>query len=214
MNAKAFDSRNHLGTGKCRIQPPTPDASQMKLIQRRSCILAIAVLEACGGSGMRAPGRDGGQGGVGVPSSGAGGVADTDGPINNLGGDSSQGGMASNGGSSGSTLDGPTIDAGIAICGCGSSSNFSCDQSTLRNVLNSSAVQTGYGHDCTEIPAPDSDTVSAVYVVVDGEGKVIDNSIPFDTPDKKQAWLDSLADYRWPCLAGQTIFFFCPWGEF
>jgi hypothetical protein len=50
--------------------------------------------------------------------------------------------------------------------------------------------------------------------VVDGEGKVIDNSIPFDTPDKKQAWLDSLADYRWPCLAGQTIFFFCPWGEF
>jgi hypothetical protein len=53
-----------------------------------------------------------------------------------------------------------------------------------------------------------------VYVVVDGEGKVIDNSIPFGTADGKQAWLDSLADYRWPCLAGQKLFFSCPFGYY
>ena len=186
----------------------------MNLFKRRSGILAIAVLLACGGTGMRATGRDGGQGGVGIPGSGAGGIADTDGPTSNHGGTLSQGGTASKGGSSGSTLNAPTIDAAIAICGCGSSSNFSCDRSTLWNVLNSAAVLTGYGNDCTEIPTPDPNTVSAVYVVVDGEGKVIDNSIPFGTANEKQAWLASLADYRWPCLAGQKIFFSCPFGYY
>jgi hypothetical protein len=190
----------------------------MKEIKRGAGILTITVLLACGGTGMRVTGRNGGEVGVGVPIGGAAGIADTDGTAGNISGIASQGGTTSKGGSSGSTLNPPTIDAGIAICGCGSSSNSSCDRSMLWNALNSAAVLTGYGHDCAEIPAPDPtpnpSTVSSVNVRVDSNGKVIDSSIPFNTVSEKQAWLDSLADYRWPCLAGQTLFFYCPWGYF
>jgi hypothetical protein len=49
------------------------------------------------------------------------------------------------------------------------------------------------------------------YIVVDNDGRVVDNTgIPATS---RQAWLDKLADQRWPCLAGQTIQYSCSVGE-
>jgi hypothetical protein len=44
-------------------------------------------------------------------------------------------------------------------------------------------------------------------VVIDDEGRVID--ITGVSGDTKQEWLGNLADQRWPCLAGQTIGYWC-----
>lgn len=66
------------------------------------------------------------------------------------------------------------------------------------------AESTGTIGSCFE--TPDGGRVH-VTVVLDGEGRVIDNSRLQDSD--KQKWLDSLADQRWPCLANQTISFTC-----
>ena len=57
----------------------------------------------------------------------------------------------------------------------------------------------------TPLPVPDGAVIdsNAFDVIVDSEGRVVDNTGLYGTA--KQAWLDSLADDRWPCLAGQTI---------
>ena len=46
------------------------------------------------------------------------------------------------------------------------------------------------------------------YIYFDGEGRVTSIS-GYRVPADKQAWVDSLAAYRWPCLAGQTIAYGC-----
>jgi hypothetical protein len=45
-------------------------------------------------------------------------------------------------------------------------------------------------------------------IVVDDTGRVVDNTGITDA-QTKQAWLDSLAQSRWPCLAGQSIRYQC-----
>jgi hypothetical protein len=49
------------------------------------------------------------------------------------------------------------------------------------------------------------------YILLDNEGRVtsIDG---WRVPADKQAWVDSLAGYRWPCLAGETIYYGCTVG--
>ncbi len=186
----------------------------MKLIKRRSGILAIAVLAACGGSGMRTSGRDSGQGSDGVASSGAGGIPGTGGLA--IGGALSQGGAPSQGGSSGQDFDAAVVDTGIEICGCDSSSVSSCDQSRLWDEVVNSANLMFHDVYCGEIPdpGPDSGIVDGGYIVLDGDGRVIDNTIFGVADSLKQAWLDSLAGYRWPCLAGERIPFACGWSVF
>ena len=52
------------------------------------------------------------------------------------------------------------------------------------------------------------------YIGVDGDGRVYhisSNGAPGNpvAPADPQAWIDSLATYRWHCLAGQTIYYGC-----
>jgi hypothetical protein len=54
----------------------------------------------------------------------------------------------------------------------------------------------------------------AYAVEIDCDGRVIDLLYPSDrTPvlsgDARQAWLDSLANDRWVCFAGQSVQFTC-----
>jgi hypothetical protein len=46
------------------------------------------------------------------------------------------------------------------------------------------------------------------YINFDSEGRVTSITGSRVPPDKA-AWVDSLAAYRWPCLAGQTIAYGC-----
>jgi hypothetical protein len=48
---------------------------------------------------------------------------------------------------------------------------------------------------------------TAGYVVLDGDGRVVDNTSL--SGEGKQMWLDGLSTMRWPCLAGQTLQFTC-----
>ena len=53
------------------------------------------------------------------------------------------------------------------------------------------------------------DPGSSHALVFDVEGRLVDNTASFITPAAKEAWLNSLASYRWPCLAAQTIDYAC-----
>jgi hypothetical protein len=47
-------------------------------------------------------------------------------------------------------------------------------------------------------------------IVLDSTGRVVDNTgTTYQSTSSKQAWLDSLANDRWTCLAGQTIPYQC-----
>jgi hypothetical protein len=81
--------------------------------------------------------------------------------------------------------------------------------STLWDQVGSSAILTLGDHLCERSLKPDTG-----HIVLDGEGRVIDNTIFAPAESSKQAWLDSLADYRWPCLAGESIPFTCVWGTY
>jgi len=55
---------------------------------------------------------------------------------------------------------------------------------------------------------------SAYAVVIDCDGRAIELlNLPDQTPllsgDARQAWLDSLANDRWACFAGQSVQFTC-----
>jgi hypothetical protein len=216
MPIKSFASRNQYRVETGKIPNPTLGFVPMKLIKRISGILAAAFLMACGGNGMRATGRDAGQGGSGVSRSGAGGIVGTGGISANLSGDMSQGGVPSQGGSPGSDIGATVVDTVFEICGCGSSSDSSCDQSKLWDEVAYSASLVFHDVYCGEIPdpGPDGGIYDGGYVVLDGEGRVIDNTIFGSADSRRQAWLDSLADYRWPCLAGERIPFACGWSVF
>ena len=62
---------------------------------------------------------------------------------------------------------------------------------------------------------PTSSSMAAAYaVVIDCDGRVIELlKLPEQTPlfsgAERQAWLDSLANDRWPCFAGQSVQFSC-----
>ena len=53
------------------------------------------------------------------------------------------------------------------------------------------------------------DPEGVVYIVVDGDGRVVDNSFFSGDPVALQAWLDSLGDQRCPCLSGLTVHYSC-----
>ena len=127
---------------------------------------------------MRATGRDAGQGGGGVSSGGAGGVVDTGGMAMDV-----QGSAPAQGGSLGSDLDATVVDS-------------SCDQSKLWDEIVESANLMFHAVYCSEIPdpGPDGGIYDGGYVVFDGEGQVIDNTVFGDSESVKQAWLHAVAD--------------------
>jgi len=64
---------------------------------------------------------------------------------------------------------------------------------------------------CDLVSSPDDGTT---LVVLDGEGRAINlvrlpDRQPVLTGSSLQAWLDSVANMRWPCLAGQEVAFSC-----
>jgi len=63
---------------------------------------------------------------------------------------------------------------------------------------------------CVCFPAPDGSAVAGV-VYLDGEGRVVDNTMLFGT--NKQAWLDGLANESWLCLADHSVLYSCSIGE-
>ena len=108
------------------------------------------------------------------------------------------GGVPPDGGGSGQ--DGRGSDGGD------SSSDTACNIGILWNALSDAAlgvVRLGY---CL----PATTTSRSGAIVLDDQGRVIDNTeISYQGFASKQAWLDSLAHDRWPCLAGQTIPYWC-----
>ena len=110
--------------------------------------------------------------------------------------------MASYGGSAGT---GP--DAGAADGEVLASSDASCDVAGLWRAISEAARVIGY---CFLTPAGNDGSVIITAwgeVIIDSEGRVIDNTRLSSA--SKQAWLSSLADYRWPCLAGQSLQYSC-----
>jgi hypothetical protein len=82
----------------------------------------------------------------------------------------------------------------------------SCDVYALMDAVSRA---TSWG--CQAIP---STSDSAYAVVIDCDGRAIELlSLPGQTPllsgDARQAWLDSLANDRWACFAGQSVQFTC-----
>jgi hypothetical protein len=155
-------------------------------------LILLATLAGCGGkSGSQGQGGAGGVdgaavGGAGGSSGGAGGSSDA--------------GGAGGGGSSGH--DGGTTDLG------GSSTDAACDTGRLWKAVSDAALGVARLGYCS--PATSTTTSATGSIVLDGEGRVIDNTgTNYLSTSSKQAWLDSLANDRWPCLAGQTIPYQC-----
>jgi hypothetical protein len=81
-----------------------------------------------------------------------------------------------------------------------------CDVNTLRNAVSNAADLSCY----------ESSTKGFLTyaVVIDCEGRAIEllrltDQTPLLSGDVRQAWLDSLANDRWPCYAGQSVQFTC-----
>ena len=176
--------------------------------------LVLGGLVACGGSGLSASSRDASQGTGGVSLRGSGGSAGTGGVFISLsvGGFS---GSSSRAGNSGTNPGAVVIDAGITICVCDFAPLPACDQSTLWWALKTAGGHT-VGAMCFPTQDPPLDGGDAIfgYVVLDGDGQVVDNTSfgPFED-QQKQGWLASLVDKRWPCFGGERIAYACTEGE-
>lgn len=149
-------------------------------------IVAFVLVAGCSEGSARVDGAaTGGSAGGTAGSSGTGGVGG--------------GGIPPDGGNSGQ--DGGATD------GVDSSSDTACNTGILWNAVSDAAlgvVRLGY---C--LPATTT-TSGSGEIVLDNEGRVIDNTeTNYRGFSSKQAWLDSLVNDRWPCLAGQTIPYRC-----
>ena len=150
------------------------------------------ILETGGGGG-----RVWGTGGLPIE----GGRTTVPGGFGGTGGLGSGGGSVLQGGSGGNWNDGSASDSGgqsLVDGSCGDRMNLLLD--TIWNT------PTGRGVGC-ELTTKDGGGYSG-QVVLDQEGRVIDNT-GIDDAASRQAWLDSIADQRWPCLAGQVLQYLC-----
>jgi hypothetical protein len=88
----------------------------------------------------------------------------------------------------------------------------SCDVNALTSAV-SGAAGGATGWPC-QASAPSYPGQPTYAVVIDCDGRAIElltlpNQTPLLTGDARQAWLDSLANDRWPCYAGQSVQFTC-----
>jgi len=206
--------------------PPRP----LRASRSWFAVLALTALgHACGGkSAAPKPAETSGTGGV-AGSSGTGALAgsSTGGTEPGHGGTSGTAGAGATGGSGGSggsgaqqaagTSGGTTPQGGATLIppgaggsegGSGGDAGETCDVDALWKAITS---QTGGVTTCSEASpmlGPD-EHLGALRgaVVIDAEGRVVD--ITGRTGAKRQAFLDGLADQRWPCLAGKTIGYQC-----
>ena len=111
--------------------------------------------------------------------------------------------LAGCGGAGGATIDAAADSTSSAA----DATDAACDTGKLWNALADAALGVARLGSC----APATIGTSAEgEIVLDSEGRVIDNTGQrYRATSSKQAWLDSLANDRWPCLAGQTIPYQC-----
>jgi hypothetical protein len=188
---------------------------------RHRLLILIAASAACGRQeGLRTSNADAAQGGNRMPSGGAGGAAFHDGSVGatgGVGGTTSQGtggiwisiGGVSGSGDGGSGGGGARQDVSVADAEIMLLPDGACgDEYPLWQAI---ASGPGIGY-CFR---PGDGGVEEWHVVLDGDGRVVDNSFfGCDSdggcnPARLQNWLASLAGYRWPCLASQTIGYDC-----
>ena len=132
----------------------------------------------------------------------------------NGGGGGGTGGAQAPSGTGGLTSVTTTPDAAVASAdGAGATSpDASCNWGYLWDAISSAAGVIGY---CNPIATWDNGTILWGgdagyfwgYVVIDGTGRVVDNSYLFG--ERKQAWLDGLSNKRFACVAGYTIGYTC-----
>jgi hypothetical protein len=185
-----------------------------------SAAIICVCLASCGPSnGFRVTNADAAQGGNGTQTSGAGGVASSGGvgSTGGIGGNKAQGtggvwittnggGGARTGGAGGGSAgqDGPVADAEIMLLPDGACGD---EYPLFWGIAH--ALGAGY---CLR---PGDGGVEQGHVVLDGEGQVVDNSYYGCDRDGScgaaglQEFLASLAGYRWPCLAGHTVGYYC-----
>lgn len=144
---------------------------------------------SAGGAGSRETGGSmaGGSGGQDeVTSSSEGGISGS-----TQGTGFGTGGLPSQGGGSGYAQDAGTESA-----------DAFCDVGALWEAVSSGAVGFGY---C--LPGSFAGGILFGDVVINKDGQVVD--ITGISSKAKRAWLDGLAEQRWPCLANQTITYSC-----
>jgi hypothetical protein len=176
----------------------------MNAVMQQASAIAVMFLVACGGRGLSATSADAQTDTVGDPRVGPDGSTDA------------RGGLVINldvGGFTGPGRDAAAIDAAISICTCSFAPLPACDDRTLWHLVRFSGAQSHtVGAVCgsSADPPPDGSTPILGYVIFDGQGQVIDNSnFGGSQTQQKQDWLESMAYYRWPCFAGESIPFIC-----
>ena len=88
----------------------------------------------------------------------------------------------------------------------GSSTDALCDTDSLWSAVADAALGVARLGFC----APAGTASPYGQIALDSTGRVVDNTgTTYQSTSSKQAWLDSLANDRWPCLAGQTIPYQC-----
>jgi hypothetical protein len=171
------------------------DSSHWQLL-----LAVVGVLTGCGGPGLPV---DGSQGGGGVVSGGSGGAA-TGGVGGSTGGGG--GGVSSTGGT-GVAMGGVTSrakSADAAQAAGATDGPIPSPQCDIPRLWKAVADAAGMLEGCFD--TPDGGVIYG-SLVIDGEGRVVDNTRFVGA--RKQAFLDSLVNERWPCLAGRTIPYTC-----
>jgi anaerobic magnesium-protoporphyrin IX monomethyl ester cyclase len=92
-------------------------------------------------------------------------------------------------------------DAVVAIPDTYPGQEVQCDTNALWKAVTAASG----GDECYADPSMPE---GSPQLVVDADGKVVDNT-GISSTKVKQAWLESVAQSRWPCLAGQTVRYQC-----
>jgi hypothetical protein len=189
---------------------------------QRHLLVVVAVLAGCGGRGLHwtdgaaaGAGGEGGNADVGGVMASGGNAQGEGGAAN--GGRTDEGGAMTGGGGSGGvdiTLPiKPPATGGVTSCVqdggvtdgeiLGSPDGL-CDDALIWETLD---IYLGGGGGC--MPTPNGQT-SWGYVILDSAGRVIEITRSGVSKTKP---VDALACDSWPCLAGQTIPYFCQIGS-
>jgi hypothetical protein len=187
-------------------------------------LVVAALLGGCGGRGLQ------GTDGAGAGASGEGGNTDVGGATAS-GGNAQGGGSAASGGQTDGAMAGGGVDltwpgsGGIgnkpSTIGCltfqgGSASSgedggvtdgeiLASPDGSCNDVLIWEALRIYEGDSCSPRPMPEG-LPSRGNVVLDSEGRVIDIT---EYGVSRTEAVEALACDRWPCLAGETIPYFC-----
>jgi len=172
------------------------------------CLASAMVLACCGRGGTLRIADAGGLADVRLGSGGSGG--DTSGAGGSRFGEGGSGAPDALGGAGGARMDalaergdeGDGEDASASGDGGLSSIDGLC---YVNGTQLWEDIQGGVGMLCT--PTLDGG-IAWGWLVFDKDGRIVDNTGIYDEASR-QEWISSLANYRWPCLAGQVLRYSC-----